>query len=1593
MVFFLILLSTDCASGAPAFLGDLDENGVPTVTDFVRLINHIHGNRALSPLITPYADINQDGVVNQGDADLLLQAILGRYILLPLPPKAVRLDPASGAGEVGVMVRPKVTFQKPVVISSLNANNFYASFAGQKLPAVITPANDGTFAWLFFSSPMPNASQIMVTVNGATITNQDGTVLDAAGTGTPGSSLTANFSTVSVAPVPGTLLASRIVDPGPDLVPRTADDISLGGNGFNYLLPICGVKVYVLGMETNFTFTDTNGQFTLTNMPVGDVKVVLDGRTATNPPAGYYFPEMVMDTAFTPGITNGVMTIRDTNGVVVRDTNGVPTQALAMYLPRVATNILQTVTSASNTMITLQSNAAYTLPPDKQPYLTIEIASNSLVGMNGQMLSNAQVGVSVVPPELVKDMLPPGLLQHTFDITVQAPGLATFSTPAKMTFPNVFNAAPGTMLDFLSFDHTTGRLVIEGTATVSADGLFVTTDPGTGVTHPGWHGMAPPGTPCSGNCDNKADTFNPCNLPSYQRLLNENYSPELFSALDRYNQGKPINQQISLQRLGNAPLNAQIISHDQYQITANLPPSLSANDLFNNMLSDINSAGRGFGAFDFSFINHFSYREPAAAANPKIGDIVHIDIIGELGGGDVIISDLNRSSANSYFRFTTIDNPQGKDDLGITTGTHPIYGSREFGFERNVDGSVTFYTRASDQARDPASLTVGTGFQVEDWTMFMNGLAERVIEAGGSIVKRAGFPPTIHYGFGLPDCHTPSPSAPLFNLALAESAAQVTSFDAPLQFLYRIKFNQPGQFDAASINEVSGKTTARGELEMFLPSSVYYYAIFFNPVTKKVGFASGLTSDSGVRTDIGNIHTFIDAGLDQDNDGLGYLAEYVTGTDPNKWSTAGDGISDGAKVAQGLDPLSGAAFATGVIANLPLLGEAKEVVLTGGSNNVSQIAYVASGSRGLSVVNASQFQMPILLGRLDLPGDATDVAVDSSLNIAVVAANAGGLLFVNVADPMQPQLIGTITTNSSQVEIIAGAAYAAVGNTVRAYDLLTGEFLQSLQLGGANITGLASEGFFLYAMDTANVLRALDISSGIMVARGSLTLSNGGGKLFVGGGIAYVPAEGFAFNGGFVTANVSNPDSLALISGVDAVNVAGRTVVPNGSGLAAAVGSPGNFGNIVDVLNVSNPSNTGVFVTRYTLPAEPYSVAIGAGIAFVADGTAGLQVVNYRSFDNLGVPPTISLSNSFPMVTATNGMATEGTLVRVLALVTDDVQVRNVEFYIDGTLASADQNFPFEYLFVTPALTTNKTNFTLQARATDTGGNTNWTPLITVALLADTNPPLVRRTFPMATNILAPTNTVYAYFNKPLDPSTVNGVTFTLLSAGPDHRLDTADDVLMTNAVVSYIASAKAAAITLPAFLPYGLYRATLSTNLSDASGNALTNAVSWIFWILPDGLNGDADNDGLSNSQEIALGTDPLNPDTDGDGWSDREEVLDGTDPLDPLSHPSRVYVAQPALEVTRPGGGGSSASGVTVARPQIELILPITAGASGSSVTVAHPQIEVTLPIIGGVSAFGTTLARPPVEVALPITGGVKGTGTTVANPPITVTNTNAP
>ncbi len=414
-----------------------------------------------------------------------------------VPFTVASFTPLDGAEDVGSTFRPQVVFSRPVDPASLNADNFFATGPnGAKLPANIVPAADGRFAWLFFADPMPGGSRIALHVDGSTILAGDGSLLDADADGVPGGALEVFFTTVSLTPLVGTTLSGKVVDPGPDLKPMTFDDIRAGVDQILhtpddvFLLPLAGVKVFIVGLEDQVVITDAAGKFRFDTAPAGNVKLAIDGRTATGAPAGFYFPEMVMDLNLEAGRANTVMGTMGT--AEERAANRDRQEA---YLPRLPTSILQNVNAAVPTTIGAAAAATPNLTAEERALLTIEVQPGTLFDEQGNPVTGGQVGISTVPPELVREMLPPGVLQHTFDITVQAPGVTAFSAPAPMTFPNIFNAPPGSQSNFLSFDHTTGRLVIEGTATVSADGLSVRTDPGTGITHPGWHGLTPPGGP------------------------------------------------------------------------------------------------------------------------------------------------------------------------------------------------------------------------------------------------------------------------------------------------------------------------------------------------------------------------------------------------------------------------------------------------------------------------------------------------------------------------------------------------------------------------------------------------------------------------------------------------------------------------------------------------------------------------------------------------------------------------------------------------------------------------------------------------------------------------------------------------------------------------------------------------------------------------------------------------------------------------------------------------------------------------------------------------------------------------------------------
>lgn len=114
--------------------------------------------------------------------------------------------------------------------------------------------------------------------------------------------------------------------------------------------------------------------------------------------------------------------------------------------------------------------------------------------------------------------------------------------------------------------------------------------------------------------------------------------------------------------------------------------------------------------------------------------------------------------------------------------------------------------------------------------------------------------------------------------------------------------------------------------------------------------------------------------------------------------------------------------------------------------------------------------------------------------------------------------------------------------------------------------------------------------------------------------------------------------------------------------------------------------------------------------------------------------------------------------------------------------------------------------------------------------------------------------------------------------------------ITINNATVNPGGASATLAISVSANAPVGRY----GLGASCPSASSYPTATRGNTLVVPGSdPNADPDFDGLTNAQEIQLGTDPLNNDTDGDGFGDGDEVAMGSDPLDPNSKP--VFMPNP--------------------------------------------------------------------------------------------------
>ena len=540
----------------------------------------------------------------------------------------------------------------------------------------------------------------------------------------------------------------------------------------------------------------------------------------------------------------------------------------------------------------------------------------------------------------------------------------------------------------------------------------------------------------------------------------------------------------------------------------------------------------------------------------------------------------------------------------------------------------------------------------------------------------------------------------------------------PYPIKYWAQIQRPtGVFD------IRGETEAFGQYSIFTPRDGELIQItFYDPRSNSIAFVTPrLNPNARFRLPPLYLIPIDDSFPDTDDDGLVDIAEFVVGTEPNNKDTDADGVLDGTEIGQGLDPLDSLAVRTGIIGAADTSGTAVDVCAT------NDIVVVADSEAGVSVFNVFNGMNPIIIAQVDTPGTA--LAVSATGNLIGVADGEAGLAIIDISDPPNSEIItqvGVFPLGSGSAEAIVSAGdLAFVGTTtgfVSMVELSTGLVLQKLDLGGT-VQDLAVEGTILYAY-TNEKLFILPFDSGVLKLTGSVdvagTISSGiRGRLFVGGKIAY-PVNIVGYN----TVDVSDTESPSLIAPAATSQRGWQQIVFNGSGLGvAAVGVNPTFNasdNNISLYDVSDPTITNNFITQFTTPGVARAVAIYNGIAYVADHNNGLQVINYLAYDSQGNPPSITLSIS----PDTNDVS-EGELVILSATVNDDVQVRNVEFFVDGQRIVSDGNYPFEIAYRVPSAAT-ASQLTLTAFASDTGGNrSDSTEPIVLNIIPDNEPPTV----------------------------------------------------------------------------------------------------------------------------------------------------------------------------------------------------------------------------------------------------------------------------
>jgi hypothetical protein len=303
----------------------------------------------------------------------------------------------------------------------------------------------------------------------------------------------------------------------------------------------------------------------------------------------------------------------------------------------------------------------------------------------------------------------------------------------------------------------------------------------------------------------------------------------------------------------------------------------------------------------------------------------------------------------------------------------------------------------------------------------------------------------------------------------------------------------------------------------------------------------------------------------------------------------------------------------------------------------NSIAYVASYA--LTIADVSDPLNPVILCNYETPGEPYSSVVEDST--AYIADQEAGILVLDIADPQNPMLIGTYDTPgvAQYLKVINNVAYVA--DTSSGLQIIDIADPQNPALLVHDNTGVIAqcvvdENNIAYVAGNAG-LDILDVSDPLNpILLGSCGVDGYECSMTIEDDFAYVSGVGQE-NGALTIIDISdlqNPTPIGYYSGW----ITSSTVAEGIAYLISHYNGPKNPATWVDIVDVSAPENP-AHIVSFNTPGESISLTIVDGIAYVADGSAGLTSVDVTTPGNPLLLSTCDTPGNAQFVTVADSIA------------------------------------------------------------------------------------------------------------------------------------------------------------------------------------------------------------------------------------------------------------------------------------------------------------------------------------------------------------------